>query len=238
MKLDKDIYSLPKDKVVQVTAKSSLEKIIKSRSIKAASAFGYFNYKAPLKRATGVVTNAKSHVRRDWLRAVCFTETPLDHIYLQTKNIYGRKLHFESYGLSFKEDLIRAKNGNPIFYVETNNVSIRNAFDALVIDPLAVTFKSMMPLIEGFGRPWFSTYNGPTEVDFRWEREWRICGDFSFSISDVAFGICPQDEIPCFENLLNNQIPFVDPIANLTAAKAKLKTCPHLKDLKLEFPKF
>lgn len=91
LKLDKDIYSLARDQVVQVTAKTSLAAIIKSRRIDAKSAFGYFTYKVPMTRADGRNINANSLVKRDWLRAACFTETPLDHIYLQTQKVFGRQ---------------------------------------------------------------------------------------------------------------------------------------------------
>ena len=231
LKRDKDIYSLAKDDVVQITAKNSLELILHSKRLEAKSAFGYFNYKVPMKRGSATL-NQYSQVKRDWLRAVCFTETPLDHIYLQTKNIYGRQLHFEPYGVAFKEEVVRTRNGNPVFYIETNNKSVRAGFDNLVTNPLAQQFKQMMPLVEGFGAPWFQSFGGPTEIDFRWEREWRVCGDFSFSMSDIAFGICPTSEIAKFESLTGNQVPFVDPIGDVAAAKQKLKQHHNLADLK------
>lgn len=147
LKLDKDIYSLPQDKIVQITGKGSLEAIIGTRRIGARSAFGYFNYKVPFKRADGRVLNASSHVRRDWLRSVCFTETPLDHVYLQMQAIFGRQLHFEPYGLAFRESVVRGAQGNPVLYVQTTNQNIRDGFDQLAIDPLAHYLKSMMPLV-------------------------------------------------------------------------------------------
>lgn len=232
LKLDKDIFSLPQDRVVQITAKDSLGAIIGSRRIDARSAFGYFNYKVPLKRADGRVLNSTSHVRRDWLRSVCFTETPLDHVYLQMQTIVGRQLHFESYGLAFRESVVRGANGNPVLYVQTTNQNIRSGFDRLAVDPLAHHFKAMMPLVEGFGPPWFPRYGGPAEIDFRWEREWRITGDFSFTLSDVAFGFCPADEIAQFETLVGGTFPFVDPLGNLEANKTKLRGWAHLRDLK------
>jgi hypothetical protein len=232
LKLDKDIYSLPRDQVVQITAKASLDAIIKSRRIDARSAFGYFTYKVPMTRADGRKVNAHSLVKRDWLRAACFTETPLDHIHIQTQKVFGRQLHFEPYGLAFKEDVVRGANGNLVLYVQTTNQNIRSAFDNIAIAPLALQFKAMMPLIEGFGPPWFQRWGGPTEIDFRWEREWRVVGDFSFSISDIAFGLCPAAEVQQYENLLGGQIPFVDPLGNFTAAKQKLRSWPHLNDLK------
>ena len=232
LKLAKDIYSLPQDQVVPITAKNSLEAIIQSRRIEAKTAFGYFNYKVPFRRADGALLNPNSLVQRDWLRAACFTETPLDHVYLQMQTVKGRQLHFEPYGLAFRESVARKANANPIFYVQTTNSGIRSAFDQLTVSPLANHFKTVMPLVEGFGPPWFSRYGGPTEVDFRWEREWRVVGDFSFSLSDVAFGFAPEKEISYFESLVGNQFPFVTPTNNMTSAKNKLKGSPHLSDLK------
>jgi hypothetical protein len=232
LKLDKDIFSLPQDQVVQITAKDSLIEILTGRSIDARSAFGYFNYKVPLTRFDGRVLNSTSHVRRDWLRSVCFTETPLDHVHLQMQEIYGRRLQFEPYGLAFSESVVRGANGNPVLYVQTTNQNIRAGFDRLAIDALANSFKSMMPLIEGFGPPWFSRYGGPSEVDFRWEREWRIAGDFSFTLSDIAFGFCPDGEVPSFEALVGGAFPFVDPLGDLQANKTKLRSWNHLLDLK------
>ncbi len=89
-----------------------------------------------------------------------------------------------------------------------------------------------MPLVEGFGAPWFQKFGAPSEIDFRWEREWRVCGDFSFSASDIAFGICPSSEISEFENLLSGLVPFVDPTSSLSAIKQKLKSFSHLSNLK------
>jgi hypothetical protein len=86
LKLDKDIYSLPRDKFVQVTAMHRLEAIISARRIDAKSAFGYFNYKVPFTRPNGMALNSSSSVQRDWLRSVCFTETPLDHVIFCTES--------------------------------------------------------------------------------------------------------------------------------------------------------
>lgn len=232
LKLAKDIYSLPRDQVVQIGAKASLEAIIKTRRIEARSAFGYFTYKVPMVRYDGRKLNPNSLVKRDWLRAACFTETPLDHIYLQTQKIYGRQLHFEPFGLAFKEQVVRGANGNPVLYVQTTNQNIRNALDAVAVSPLAHQFKPMMPLFDGFGPPWFQRPGGPTDIDFRWEREWRVVGDFSFSESEIAFGLCASNDIPYFEQLLGGQVPFVDPLGDMMAAKQKLKSWQHLRDMK------
>jgi hypothetical protein len=89
-----------------------------------------------------------------------------------------------------------------------------------------------MPLVEGFGPPWFQRYAGPSEIDFRWEREWRVVGDFSFTLSDIAYGLCNTPDIIFFENLVGNAFPFIDPLGNLQTNKAKLLSYKHLNDLK------
>ena len=144
----------------------------------------------------------------------------------------GRQLHFESYGLAFSEQIVRAKGGNPIFYVDTTNRGIRNSLDAVPASPICQQMKGMMPFVEGFGPPWFQSFSAPNEIDFRWEREWRVAGDFKFDFPDIAYGICPENEIIHFESLTGNTIPFVDPTKHMELVKMKLRSYPWLKNLK------
>ncbi len=232
LKRVKDLYSLPKDDWVPLDARQNLAAIVQNRRIEARSAFGYFNFKVKYSRPDGRVLNATSVIKRDWLKAACFTETPIDHVHLQTQEIYGRQLCFLPFGLAFRESVVRRANGNPILYAQTTNQSIRYSLDRMAEAPNSVDFKTMMPLIEGFGPPWFPRPDGPTEIDFRWEREWRIVGDFSFSLSDVAFGLCPASDKVAFEALVNDTFPFVDPTAEISSIKDELRHWPHLKDLR------
>lgn len=163
---------------------------------------------------------------------MCFTETPLDHIYIQTQSIEGRNLHFEPYGLAFKEDFIRRLGGSPVMYFESNNQPIRDALDAMMFSQDAVKFKSTMPFYEAFGR---RLYGQGSDVDFRWEREWRCTDDISFNFSDVAFGICKDADKQSFSNLVGNAFPFVEPPSNplqVQQVKAYLRTFSHLSNLK------
>ena len=231
LKLYRDIYSLQKDDVRPLVARASLLGILQSRRIEARSSFGYFNFKVKVTRNAQVL-NAGSLVERDWLRAVCFTETPIDHVYLQMQEISGRQLSFKPYGLAYREDLVRKSNGNPVFYIQTTNQRLRHALNQMAQASNAPDFKDLMPLVEGFGAPWFTKHYGPTEIDFRWEREWRVVGDFSFSLSDVAFGLCPKSEKAYFEKIVGSSFPFIDPCDNILSIKHELRQWPHLKDLK------
>ena len=89
-----------------------------------------------------------------------------------------------------------------------------------------------MPLFEAFGPPLFSKPYAASEIDFRWEREWRIAGDFSFSLSDIAFGLCPASKKSEMERLVDHAFPFIDPMADIEAIKKELRTYPSLADIK------
>jgi hypothetical protein len=229
-----DIFSqLKNDRIVNQTAKYRLEKILEAKVIRAVSSFGYFHYKVSIPRKSGFgVTNHGSNVKRHWLKSVCLTETPLDHIQIQMQSIVGRSLHFEPYGLAFKEEFIRSKGGNPVMYFDSGNSDIITSLDDMATSQDAPKFKSIMPLFEGFGP---RLYGRGSPVDFRWEREWRAPNDIIFEFHDIAFGLCKSSEIDYFSGLVGNSIPFVDPVGDknhLQSLKAHLRSFPHLLDLK------
>lgn len=220
VKLWADIYTdLKLDDSRTIDAKTCLERIIMSGEIKAVSPFGYFQYKVPWQPIGRPWKNLNSKVQRHWLRSVCFTETPIDHVHFQMREIEGRRLAFQPYGLAFWEKSVRAKGGNPIFYFDSNNTAMRDAFDAMAISDDCEQYKTLLPMYDSFGPRLF----GVGEVDFRWEREWRVAGDVSFDTHDIAFGICDQSEIPYFENMVDQKFPFVDPREDMAALKARLR---------------
>jgi hypothetical protein len=220
------------DKSLYRTAKDRLERILATKKIVAISPFGYFNYKVPQTYPSGFTSNRASKVQRQWLKAACFTETPLDHIHIQTQPILGRNLHFESYGLAFTENFIRRNGGSPVMYFASENRGIRDALDSMAVAQNADKFKSLMPFYDSFGRRLYGL--GP-DVDFRWEREWRTTEDVTFGFPDVAFGLCKTADIQYFETLVGNAFPFVDPVGNaqhIQTVKTRLRTYPHLMNLK------
>ncbi len=212
-----DIYELQQDDICKIDARSSLESILQTNNLEAKSPFGYFNFKIAYKGK-----NQDSKIKRAWLCSVCFTETPVDYIYIQCEKIQSRKFNFAPYGLAFFESSVREAKGNPVMYFESSNNFIRSALDMIPILPNCKDFASLMVLYEGFGEHWYS-YDAP-EIDFRWEREWRVRGDFNFDPKkDVAFGICPQEEIKTFEALVDGQFPFIDPRQPIGLVKRKLR---------------
>lgn len=231
--LRKDVHPhLTQDLIVNRTARERLKNLLTEKKIKALSPFGYFKYKIPMTYPNGYVHNKNSNVIRNWLKAACFTETPLDHIYIQTQPIEGRNLHFESYGLAFKEEFIRQQGGSPVMYFESTNQPVKAALDAMMISQDALKFKTMMPFYEAFGR---RIYGQGSDVDFRWEREWRCLDDISFDFSDVAFGICKEADKPFFSNLVGNAFPFIEPPSRpqqVQQVKDYLRSFSHLSNLK------
>jgi len=234
VRVNKDIFPNAKTDRLTLDAKQSLESIIKDKMIKARSPYGYFNYKVNIKRADGSFTNPGSLIERKWLVSVCFTETPVDHVRLQCQAIVGRQLHFQPSGLAFFENSVRREGGNPLFYVDGANESIKFACDQIPTQPNCSNFKGLMPFVEGFGRPLYQyqAQSTPNEIDFRWEREWRVAGHFKFEFIDVAFGLCKTNEISHFEKLVGGAFPFIDPTQDMKNVKEKLKSWPKLKGLK------
>ncbi|MBK8201303.1 MAG: hypothetical protein IPK68_02880 [Bdellovibrionales bacterium] len=100
----KDIYNLAQDDFPTINAKQALEDILSSQKIEARTPYGYFNLKIPYQRGNQTL-NQNFQVQRSWLLSVCFTETPIDHVHLQTLTIQGRQLHFQSYGLAFSDNV-------------------------------------------------------------------------------------------------------------------------------------
>lgn len=223
---------IPQDRKVYHTDKERLEFILRDKCIRAISPYGIFNYLVPTLYPGGFTSNPGSNVQRQWLRAACFTETPLDHIQIQTNQIWGRNLQFGPYGLAFQEQFIRDRGGSPVFYFASDLPQIPAAIKAMAFSADAQKFKETFPYYESFGP---RLHNQGAPIDFRWEREWRTRNDVTFEYTDIAFGLCAAADIPMFSNLVGNAFPFVDPVGNaahIQTIKTHLRTFPHLANLK------
>lgn len=197
------------------TASRNLESIIQSTTLQARQSYSYFKYRSG------------QHIQANWLNSVCFTETPLKNIQIQFQRIPNRQIHFQPYGLAFFETAVRQANGNPVIYVDTVNRNNLTEMDAIKNDPNCAQFRGLLHLFQTFG-PGFGSM-AHLNIDFRWEREWRIQGNFQFNIrASIAFGLCPDTEINHFEALVGNGIPFVDPRDHPTAS-AKLRNHQRLR---------
>ena len=138
-------------------------------------------------------------------KVVCFTETPLDQMDVLLQEIEGRWYQLQPYGLVFKKAFIREMGGNPVFYV-TKQVAnpLWKLYWKLNTEEFSeVVRKNICHTLA------LVTLCDETS-DWHWEREWRIVGDFRFSLDRVYCGICPESDISYFNNTYF-PVKFIDP---------------------------
>ena len=133
-------------------------------------------------------------------KVVCFTETPIDLIEILLERVQGRSALFEPYGLVFKKDYIRDKGGNPVFYI-TGDLSapLWNLFKDASANEFSKEEYKVLALINKCDE----------EIDFHWEREWRIVGNLEFKIADIYCGLSEEKYISYFEKKYD--LKFIDP---------------------------
>lgn len=174
-------------------AKENLRSILSDLSIRARSSMGWMR---------GLSAKSKEN-----MRVVCFSETPLEHVYTLFAEIPGRRVNLSSYGIAFTKMAARLNDANPIWYVDmtpgrSGGWVIAKALDRLRDDAELAPggFDShpasrILPFVEQMG-----SWPG-SKKEFWWEREWRHLGDFTFRKSDVAVVLCPETDIPEFSSL-------------------------------------
>lgn len=177
------------------TAKENLSAILTAGRIEARTPMGW----------TGTGRRRLSAAALDAMKVVCFSETPLEHVYSLFQEIRGRSVKLSPYGVAFTRETARSKGINPVWYVDMTpgrTWSVPPALDDLREQAAASPdgFDShpaskILPFIEAMG-----TWTG-SRKEFSWEREWRHPGDFDFSWLDLALVLCPEDEIDEFEGL-------------------------------------
>lgn len=189
-----------------INAEDSLKTILTHSTgpmMEARSPLGYFKFKIDTRWKN------RGGVAPKWLQCVCFSEAPLSELRHFYKATVRKRNEYKKFGLGFWSKTIRAKGGNPIFYVDTNKRHLLGSLDTMTTSTHILKFAPMMPYMELFGPPLYDRRT--TDIDFRWEREWRVPGYLNFTLEDVAFGICPAERIPEFEKLVGNSFPFIDP---------------------------
>ena len=184
--------------------------------IRAQSPVGCFKYRINVKNRD------QGGVKPDWIKAVCFSETPIAELSSFYQATTQRRNEYRKFGLAFWQNFVRIKGGNPVLYVDTSTSTFHASLDQMILPQVISNFISTLPFYQHFGRRWPCDANDAGSIDFRWEREWRVPKDFEFDFSDVAFGICAQDRITEFESLVLNKFPFIDPDWDIPTIKAQL----------------
>ena len=174
------------------SAKENLESILAAGMIEARTAMGW----------TGVGKWKLPAASLAAMKVVCFSETPLEHVYSLFQDIRGRSVKLSSYGLAFTRETARSGGINPVWYVDMTpgrTWTLPPALDELRQEANGAPggFEShpaskILPFIEAMGT-WSAS-----RKEFSWEREWRHLGDFKFSWLDVALVLCPEAEIDEF----------------------------------------
>ncbi len=152
------------------TAIDNLKRILDRISIEARSVFGMGR-----DFATG-----DQHFQESQ-KVVCFTETPLEHVWMMCSAIEGREHGLSPYGVAVTKAWARRNRVNPVWYLDitpghtwlTNPI---NSLRQLANDDAVATGQSLadydiarlLPFIEQMGP---MTNGGRKE--FWWEREWR-----------------------------------------------------------------
>jgi hypothetical protein len=141
---------------------------------------------------------------RDCMKVVCFSETPLEHMYTLFADIAGRRVQLSPYGVAFTKRVARRRGANPIWYVDTaSTTTLRDALDQMRDAAKAdaggfagTPAAKVLPFIEQMG-----SWPTGTVKEFWWEREWRHLGPFRFRQPHVALVLCPAADVEEFEDL-------------------------------------
>jgi hypothetical protein len=191
-----------------ISAKERLRSILSDNRIEARSMFG---------PAKDQLEFANIHARTQ--KCVCFTETPLEYVFLLCAEIEGRRVRFEPYGVALPKKLGRQRGINPVWNVDITpgHEWLMNPINRLIQQAMGAQFEEspisrITPFIEQMG----SELEGdrPYRKEFWWEREWRHVGNFMFT--DRMIVLCPEGEFAevkqiVDDNPLGVDATFVDP---------------------------
>lgn len=167
----------------------------------------------------GISERDYNSVDKKFFGATCFTETPLNEVHCLL-DIPGRQVNLDPFGLVFLKKKLTPKGVAPAIYLNNTKGDKDQIVRALcaLIKSNAVVAKEVLPLITFFGkkliRPGEAEESTPVgEMDFYWEREWRLpsCkSPLCFDETDVFLGLCQHEEIGKFEGLFDS-VRFIDP---------------------------
>lgn len=185
------------------SARQNLLAILREQKMEARSAFG---------PAAEVLRGTK---HEDSQKAVCFTETPLEHTWMMCQPITGRTIKLAGYGLAFAKDWARRKGANPVWYMDITpgHDWLTHAADALIkagrAEPVPAFLQpgsSSLPEIFRLTPFWEQMGTGTRSdgqsyrKEFSWEREWRFVGDLAFTLNEVVAVFVPENDHHAFSD--------------------------------------
>jgi hypothetical protein len=206
------------------SAKRNLEAILRGKQILARSPFG-----SAVKALQSAIRDSKaSDDDLNSQKAVCFTETPLEHLHLMLAEITDirRACQFAPYGIAMTKKIARERGVNPIWYVDITpgHDWLTNPINNLVAEAITSGnfadshIARLTPFIEQMG-----SFGGLYRKEFWWEREWRHRGDFQVPRRVIL--IAPEAEHREFAEMAEDnavEASFIDPKWGLEAIIARL----------------
>ena len=189
-----------------VPAKDVLNEILKERTLKAVSHFCLFSPN---------LIKLQNASLEDKFKVVCFTETPIEHIDVLLKEVIERDFKPKPYGLVFKKEYIRKQEGNPVFYTSKKIAKpLWQLYWPLCSKDIEQSFDGVCKLLA-------LVTVCEERNDWHWEREWRIAGNLRFNLTDIYCGLCPEEDMPYFENMYS-PVKFISPYWKNNKILAKL----------------
>ena len=149
---------------------------------------------------------------------VCFSEAPVEHLYSLVADIAHRCVQLRPYGLAVTKMMARRNGANPVWYVDMtpgHDWEQARALDALRDEACGGFADHPAARLFPFCEPMGTWPSGQRE--FWWEREWRKIGDYRLEGDEIAFWLCPEDEIESFESFIREEweLDGVSPDARL-----------------------
>lgn len=174
------------------TAEQNLLSMLKSRSIKARNPHCLFQHKFQQFNFTDVLKKK--------FNSVCFTEVPFTQLQYLTAPIPGRRIELKPYGLVFRKADMLTRGASPAIYVNAKGTAIRD----FLLKQFASHFQARRRFKEFSAAfkddansiiDYYALVNVISDThDFSWEREWRLVGDMSFSLSELFAVVVPEPD--------------------------------------------
>ncbi|MET8049736.1 abortive infection system antitoxin AbiGi family protein [Streptosporangium sp. NPDC005286] len=190
----------------EADAREALFTILTNQRVRAVNAFGM---------AAELVKGTRFE---DSQRAVCFTETPLEHAWMMCQPIADRSVQLSNYGVVFAKDWARRRGANPIWYIDITpgHAWLTHPINRLVEQAMAALTQpvtqpnggvpdvlQLTPFIEQMGTGIRSNDGVIYRKEFSWEREWRHRGDLDFARGDVIMIFAPESDHTSFSQELS-----------------------------------
>ncbi len=158
---------------------------------------------------------------------VSLTEAPLDQIKHFAHPMDDDTVRmYSKYGVVFDQLFIRKIGGNPCFSVNTlADYTLRDAIldlkERCLLEESPVPMRRLLLYFNTFGKT--GATKGAREMDFYWEREWRVPGNLRFRYGDIFVALCKSEDVASLSQTYP-EIPFICPDWNYDRILQRLRS--------------